>query len=522
MQLQLKEFPAQEKLILPEKKKIEGQKNQSEKEYQKLLNRLEEIERTRNNIEQLENKARSSEERRRYEEKRWQLANRQREVEQEKWVKKDELAEINTALNRIESSASGLQGQKNKLESRLRDLNLEKEEILLGQKKVQIKQKLIELDLAKEKPLRLIEKLEAQKTDLRSELQPILREEKIVERKEAELKRQIKATISSDEKKKLTEQRWNIEKERERIEKKRWQVEQKAIALRDQYKHAVVPHQMIINEERDLYKKLREIDVLIAYGVSRGREKLDERAQKKQEAQSQKFEKTSFQLEEDVFISESQPLESVLSEDEKTEKNDVIQKKDDDHDQEHQTLKETIASETIQPRPVPSTPQSSVSEKRAPVTDEIDTKKKEAREKLEEEMIEQRKAMEEKQAEIEKIRQSSLPKTPLPMSEEKVQSIEEPVVKKPQTARDVFINQLMSSSAREEIDREKFLQRVRGEGNFQVPNNPLETQVQEGIIFRPMPQSPDRSQKLVARILIILLIIGLGVLAYLIFKGYLL
>ncbi len=518
IQLELKNFPVQEKSILPNKKNAFDRKKQLEEEYQKLLSRLNEVKQSRENIEQLEEKARSGKERRRYEEKRWQLANRQRAIEQEKWNKKDELAEVSATLNKMEEQFSGLEAQKEQLTAKLQELDFERQEILMKQEKNQIRQKLIELSLSKDKPVRLIEKLENQKDELRSELRPILADERRIEGKELELKKKIENAVDDNQKRILTEERWQVEKEREKIEKNRWQIEQKAILLRDQHRQASAPYQDILNKEKELYQRLRDIDVLIAYGIERGQKKLDERAKKIKEIRTLKSPQA-------INFSDKTSDKAIYPPDQSTPPSTPKIKLEEGPKKHPPKIEEKEDAEIPFEEPKIPGPAPKIVSKRPTehsVSDELEEKKKIARQALEEEMIERRKAMEQKQAEIEKERQAVV-SPPLEQKPEQKESLSTsmPDPEKPKNSREAFMDNLMASASQEEIEREKFLKRVRGEEELPAPPREGAT-TQEGVIFRPVPQSPDKGHKIISRVLIVLLIIGLGVVAYLILRGYLL
>jgi len=530
LQTESNELPTQKKTILPKKKRLSDQKNQLEKEYQNISNQLESIKQQREKIEQAETNARTSEERRKYEEQRWQLANKQREAEQEKWNKKDELSRVSTELDYLESRSDEIQSHQEEYRRKIESLNQEKEEIELRKEAIGLRQRLTEIDLSKSKPFGQLQELEVQKENLREELRPVLAKERFVENIETDLKKQIETVTDPEEKKKMIEKRWQIEKEREEIEKERWQIEQKVVALRNKQKEVSAPYQTLLDEERRLTQRLKEVEILIAFGLEKGRQRLEAIAQKQMDLRKQKLkgpyslrkQKPSFV--ETKEVPPSPPLEPkpLIQEDqnELEEKAAVAPKKsfNEVNFQESDSPKAPVSEIPSPPKKIPgSFPEGTTFDEKI----EIEKRKQEAREKLTEEMKARKTEMENKQAAIEEKRQASVPvpeETEIkpPLTEEKASP------PNPATARETFVEQLMASSSHEEAEREEFLRRVRGEDNSPLPPDPLEARLQEGVVFRPVPQSPDRSQKIVARILIVLLIIGLGVLAYLVIKGYLL
>jgi len=528
LQTESHELPTQKKSILPKKKRLSDQKNQLEKEYQNISNQLESIKQQREKIEQAEINARTNEERRKYEEQRWQLANKQREAEQEKWNKKDELSQVSTKLNHLESQSDEIQSHQEEYRRKIEKLNQEKEEIELRKEAIGLRQRLTEIDLSKSEPFGQLQELEVQKENLREELRPVLTKERSVENLETELKKQIEGITDPEEKKKMTEKRWQIEKEREDIEKERWQIEQKVITLRNKQKEVSAPYQALLDEERRLAQRLKEVETLIVFGLEKGRQRLETITQKQINLREQKLkgpyslrkQKPALETKEDSSLPPS-GFKSPIREDQ-----DELARKET-KDRSEQTSNETNFQESDRPKEQipeitpPNRKTTDIPPKEVSLNENLEKKKQEAREKLTEEMKARKTEMENKQAAIEEKRQTSVP-APKEIETKKPLAEEEKSSPNPATARETFVEQLMASSSHEEAEREKFLRRVRGEDNSSLPPDPLEARLQEGVIFRPVPQSPDRSQKIVARILIVLLIIGLGVLAYLVIKGYLL
>ena len=533
LQTESHELPTQKKSILPKKKRLSDQKNQLEKEYQNISNQLESIKQQREKIEQAEINARTNEERRKYEEQRWQLANKQREAEQEKWNKKDELSQVSTKLNHLESQSDEIQSHQEEYRRKIEKLNQEKEEIELRKEAIGLRQRLTEIDLSKSEPFGQLQELEVQKENLREELRPVLTKERSVENLETELKKQIEGITDPEEKKKMTEKRWQIEKEREDIEKERWQIEQKVITLRNKQKEVSAPYQALLDEERRLAQRLKEVETLIVFGLEKGRQRLETITQKQINLREQKLkgpyslrkqkpekEKPALETKEDSSLPSS-GFKSPIREDQ-----DELARKET-KDRSKQTSNEVNFQESDRPKEQipeitpPNRKTTDIPPKEVSLNENLEKKKQEAREKLTEEMKARKTEMENKQAAIEEKRQTSVP-APKEIETKKPLAEEEKSSPNPATARETFVEQLMASSSHEEAEREKFLRRVRGEDNSSLPPDPLEARLQEGVIFRPVPQSPDRSQKIVARILIVLLIIGLGVLAYLVIKGYLL
>ncbi len=491
--LELAELPAREKLILPEKSRLLEQKQQLEKEQAQLLSQLENIKKKRTEVEQAEVGAKAGEERRKYEEQRWQLANRQKEFEQEKWNKKDSLADIVVALNKIEERSRETEQQVESYNKKLNQLSLEKEFLLLKKERFGLLEKINKIESAKKAPLDQLRKIGAQKEVVQRELGPILIEEKEIEKQEAGLKRAIEASVDSQEKRKLTEKRWAVEKERERVEKNRWTVEQKASALHEQYKQAMTVYRSSADEEARVNQRMKEVDLLLFFGLEKGRSRLEEKTKKEEELRNKKTQGVFTRAQRDKLSEE-------VSDAETAEKQTALEK-----ESSRPWAEEITKAGQLEIKE----PGSGFTEDTPPKIERPEIKKENIAETKKPAEINNQTGAAEQEA-------VSAPEKEPPRPE----AVEPPA--RPTTARDTFIEQLKAAASEEEVDREKFLNRIRGQDQSGLPANPFETKTQEGVIFRPVPQSPDKKQKIITRALVILLLLGLGVLIYLIIRGYLL
>jgi len=457
------------------------------------LSQLENIKKKRTEVEQAEARAKAGEERRRYEEQRWQLANRQKEFEQEKWNKKDSLADIAVALNKIEGQGREIEQQAENYQKKLNQLNIEKEFLLLKKERIGLLEKIDKIESIKKAPLDQLRKIEAKKEEIQRELGPVLIEEKRIEKQEADLKRAIEASVDNQEKRKLTEKRWAVEKERERVEKNRWQVEKKASALHEQHKQVMAVYRSSADEEARIDQRMKEVDLLLFFGLEKGRSRLEEKTSKEEELQHKKTQGVFTRAQRDKL------LEKVLDV-EIAEKQPELKKEESLSRAEE--VAETDRLEIKEPAP-------EFAEDTAPQAE---------RPAIKEESVVEEKKSAETSDQIVVAKQGVVPapekESPRPPE------AEHPA--RPATARDTFIEQLKAAASEEEADREKFLNRIRGQDQSGLPANPFETKTQEGVVFRPVPQSPDKKQKIITRTLVVLLLLGLGVLFYQIIRGYLL
>lgn len=93
--------------------------------------------------------------------------------------------------------------------------------------------------------------------------------------------------------------------------------------------------------------------------------------------------------------------------------------------------------------------------------------------------------------------------------------------KKRAAAKDKLYQQILADSLKERLERQKFIDQVEGRAQGKPAASPTTAIPAHKVVFQPVPQTPSQLQKILVRILIVLLIASLGLLAYLMLKGYL-
>ena len=88
-------------------------------------------------------------------------------------------------------------------------------------------------------------------------------------------------------------------------------------------------------------------------------------------------------------------------------------------------------------------------------------------------------------------------------------------------AKDKLYQQILADSLKERLERQKFIDQVEGKTTGKAATNISTPVPSHKVVFQPVPQTPSQLQKILVRILIVLLVASFGLLAYLILKGYL-
>lgn len=86
--------------------------------------------------------------------------------------------------------------------------------------------------------------------------------------------------------------------------------------------------------------------------------------------------------------------------------------------------------------------------------------------------------------------------------------------------RKQLYQKIVSGSQKEKLEQKQFLARIQGKSEPGEESS-FSPDAKEKAMFQPVPQGPSRTEKILVRLLIVLLIASLGFLLYLVFRGYL-
>jgi len=104
-------------------------------------------------------------------------------------------------------------------------------------------------------------------------------------------------------------------------------------------------------------------------------------------------------------------------------------------------------------------------------------------------------------------------------------SLDKPATGKPEkfsphSIREQLYKKIISDSQKEKLEQQQFIARIQGRSGPKE-ESPLPSAEEGKVVFQPVPQGPSRMEKILVRLLIVLLIASLGFLLYLVFRGYL-
>ena len=114
----------------------------------------------------------------------------------------------------------------------------------------------------------------------------------------------------------------------------------------------------------------------------------------------------------------------------------------------------------------------------------------------------------------------TLPPHLIPLPKSKSSSSPTTPAEKTAQAKDKLYQQILAESLEERLSQQKFMARVEGKSTPKEESK-TKTSPQGKVVFQPVPQKSSKTQKIIVRILIVLLIASLGLLLYLILQGYL-
>jgi len=90
----------------------------------------------------------------------------------------------------------------------------------------------------------------------------------------------------------------------------------------------------------------------------------------------------------------------------------------------------------------------------------------------------------------------------------------------PHSIREQLYQKIVSDPQKEKLEQQQFIARIQGKSGPEEGSS-LPSAEEEKVVFQPVPQGPSRMEKILVRLLIVLLIASLGFLLYLVFRGYL-
>ena len=273
LSINIAHIPVEQEPILGQKQKLEDIKKQLDQENEKIRECLETVRQEREVIETKEGSAPDAETRRKFEKKRWQIATKQRGLEKELWQQEEEISKTILAVNKVNQKYEDLEDQKRALENKRDEVLSQKKILELRQEKLSIKQRLSKIKQLKAEPSLKIQRLKIGKSELAKKLSRIIGQEQSIEEKEEKLEQ------TAEGKKETVEARWKVEKERENIEQKRWETEE-AIKASGKTLSKIEPgYQGLLEEEKHLFERDHELDILLKFGPEAGQKKLEEEKQ---------------------------------------------------------------------------------------------------------------------------------------------------------------------------------------------------------------------------------------------------
>lgn len=229
----------------------------------KALAQVETAKERQRQIEDLEAKAQSASQKHTLEQKRWEIEETLKQTEEAKWAQEEEVEKFHLALSGIDSSLNEFKRKQNALEN----------------KKSQIQKFLAGLDFFKEKEI-LNEKIKAsrkqiqaletqqrmllgQQKELDIQINDAKQQEQRIEERAKTIEKQVQQTAEFRERRKLEQERWQVAEQRRIQEKRRWELEKENEVLLPKLQAIESRLHQERRNENDILKKVQEIETQI-------------------------------------------------------------------------------------------------------------------------------------------------------------------------------------------------------------------------------------------------------------------
>jgi len=456
-------------------------------------------------LEQQESQAENERIKQNIERKRWKVEEQRRQIEKERWFWQLKQAQLREAIHEQQNKLKAIQEkgeafleEKKQVEDRLAVFAIEEEQVDLEQQ-LSVLQKQSD-DIAQELEVQQKNQLESEKR-----LAVVLEEEEDIQAKVLGLEQQESQTSDAEKTasdRALEKERWQEETKRQKIEKERWKLQDSKAILTDKVKELEAKKQKIEIEIGDKEKRLGDIVVLLEHGIEEGTRILEEqRTPKQASAPRHEIPPAPVEL----------PVENVKD----IEAPEAIEQAPEAIEQAPEAIEQAPeaieqAPEAIEQAPEKNSELLKAAREQAEIVETSKTQKETSQEKAVVEEIRQ-KAREEARAErLERVkRQAFLGK-------------EGEVVGSGPLAKEEILKKLTDISPKEEEERRRFLQRIESGFKFQPAVDSAHNKGKSSteIIFRPVVQKPAFLERVVIRVVAIVVTVGLLVGGYFIFQFF--
>ena len=458
---------------------IKKQLTENFKNEESILNQIlqkeKDIETKIAQAEESEKNAKSVQERKVFSQKLFNLSKERREIEKEKWNQYEKIKKVKALIEENNLKIQELLKEIEKNNLQIKDLDNKLKEIDLQNQKDILKENLEKSQKDLTEIQSLITTYLKKHAEIEEKLSQIAQREKEVEKEREEIEKKEKTTLSLEEQRKIEETRWQIDSKLEEIEKEKWPLEEELNKIEGQIAKLEEKKIEFENSIKNILSQIEEIDIYLQYGIEKGKEIIESK-----KTQISKYPRP-------------EPLEEEKKEEigkEEKEEKKVI------------TIKEIPIEKKIEEKILEA--------EKLKLQKELEKEK----EKIEEEKrktLEEKKMLEEqrRKIEFERRRLEELKK----LAQEKEIKVKENIM----SPKERFLEMVTKISPEEEAKRKEFAAKITGKKIFQ--EGPIDEK--EAVFLKPVVvQKQPKTEKIVIRFLILLVLIGVGVGIYLLYNTY--
>ncbi len=259
------EIGSAEQLFLKRKEILEKVKNQKV-DLEIIFQKVEAIKEQKDQIERQEQEAKDSAQKHSFEEQRWKIEKKFKEQQDLQWAKEEEIEKLLLVLSKIDNDLRIIENKKAELAKKelenkklLQNIELsrQKEDILNKGKEILKNVPLVEAQYSE---------FLAQKNKIEKDLLTITQEEQKIEEQSRDIEKRIKNAMDAGERRKLEQERREIETKRQIQEKKRWEAEKLQEAMKN---NAGLKEKFfeLKKEEQNINQKVAEIEAQLNTGI---------------------------------------------------------------------------------------------------------------------------------------------------------------------------------------------------------------------------------------------------------------
>ena len=267
-------------------------------------------------VAEKEKKAQLPQERHQLEEQRWALEEQRQAAEKQKWAQEEKIEAKNAEIQVAESQLQAVLKQEGDLRQQKETVIEGLEKICLAQERLMLINKVDSLDLQRRSLNKERLALKAEENLFNKELKEIRGKEQAFETQVASLEEAIEKATSFKEKKEIEQNRWRIDEQRRGIEQKRWGLEKSAEKNKEEASVLEKSYDEILRKQMAVEIRAEEIDILLRNSFADAENILRNRNRQKdlvEAAKKREIEERSEQIK--PLLPDLEPVERTITDD---------------------------------------------------------------------------------------------------------------------------------------------------------------------------------------------------------------